>query len=36
VLDAEGRRRGVQNLTTNDLSVTANFASLKQLLVDAR
>jgi predicted transcriptional regulator len=36
VLDAEGRRRSVQNLTTNDLSVTANFAALKQLLLDAR
>ncbi len=36
VLDTEGRRRGVQNLTTNDLSVPANFAALKQLLLDAR
>jgi hypothetical protein len=36
VLDAQGRRRSVQNLTTNDLSVPANFAALKQLLLDAR
>ncbi|MDP1916207.1 MAG: hypothetical protein Q8L14_08170 [Myxococcales bacterium] len=36
VLDAQGRRRSVQNLTTNDLSVTANFAALKQALLDAR
>jgi hypothetical protein len=36
VLDAEGRPRGVQNLTTNDLSVAANFAALKQLLLAAR
>ena len=36
VLDAEGRRRSVQNLTTNDLSVPANFAALKQALLDAR
>lgn len=36
VLDAEGRRRSVLNLTTNDLSVPANFATLKQLLLDAR
>lgn len=36
VLDAQGRRRSVQNLTTNDLSVPANFAALKQALLDAR
>jgi hypothetical protein len=36
VLDAEGRRRGVQNLTVSDLSATANFAALKQLLLGAR
>ncbi|MDP3232603.1 MAG: hypothetical protein Q8S33_36655 [Myxococcales bacterium] len=36
VLDAQGRRRSVQNLTTNDLSVPANFAALKQSLLDAR
>jgi hypothetical protein len=36
VLDAEGRRRGVFNLTTNDLNVPANYAALTQLLLDAR
>lgn len=36
VLDADGRRRTVFNLTTNDLAVPANFAALKQALLDAR
>lgn len=36
VLDAQGARRGVFNLTTNDLGVPANYAALKQLLLDAR
>lgn len=36
VLDAAGRRRGVQNLTTADLNVAVNFAALKALLLDAR
>lgn len=36
VLDAEGKQRAVYNLTTNDLSVPANFAALRQLLLDAR
>lgn len=36
VLDAQGRRRDVFNLTTNDLSVAANFATLKAMLLDAR
>lgn len=36
VLDAQGRRRDVFNLTTNDLAVPANFATLKAILLDAR
>jgi hypothetical protein len=36
ILDAEGRRRGVYNLTQNDLSVPANLAVLKTLLLEAR
>lgn len=36
VLDAEGRRRGVFNLTANDLAVPANVATLERLLLDAR
>lgn len=36
VLDAEGRKRTVFNLTLNDLNVAANRAKLKQLLLDAR
>lgn len=36
VLDAAGRKRGVLNLTSNDLAVPANRATLKRLLLDAR
>jgi hypothetical protein len=36
VLDAQGRRRDVFNLTTNDLAVPANFSTLKSMLLDAR
>lgn len=36
VLDAQGRRRDVFNLTANDLAVPANFSTLKAILLDAR
>jgi hypothetical protein len=36
VVDAEGKRRAVYNLTQNDLSVPANLAALKALLLGAR
>lgn len=36
VLDAQGRRRDAYNLTMNDLSVTANYATLKSILSKAR
>ncbi|MBL9037195.1 MAG: hypothetical protein JNG84_01650 [Archangium sp.] len=36
VLDASNAKRGVLNLTSHDLTVPANFAALKQLLLDAR
>jgi hypothetical protein len=36
IVDAEGKRRAVFNLTPNDLSVPANLATLKRLLLDAR
>lgn len=36
ILDAEGQKRAVYNLTTHDLSVPSNRAALKQLLLDAR
>lgn len=36
VLDAAGLKRGVLNLTSNDLSVAANRAAMKRLLLDAR
>jgi hypothetical protein len=36
ILDAQGRRVGVFNLTLHDLGVPANFAALKQQLLDAR
>lgn len=36
VLDREGRRHAVFNLTQNDLSVEANFAALEALLLGAR
>jgi hypothetical protein len=35
VLDPSGRAYAVYNLTANDLSVPANYATLKQLLLDA-
>lgn len=36
VLDAEGRRRDVFNLTDNDLTSPANQATLEQILLGAR
>lgn len=36
VLDAKGLRRAVFNLTDRDLNVPANYAALKQQLLDAR
>ncbi len=35
ILDSAGYRVGVYNLTEHDLADTGNFATLKQLLVDA-
>ncbi|MDX2009433.1 MAG: hypothetical protein SFW67_04545 [Myxococcaceae bacterium] len=36
IVDAEGKRRAVYNLTQNDLAVPANLAALKALLLGAR
>lgn len=36
IVDAASDRRAVYNLTEHDLSVPANYAALKQLLLDAR
>jgi hypothetical protein len=36
IVDREGRRRAAYNLTQNDLSVPANLAALKALLLQAR
>jgi len=36
ILDREGKVRAVYNLTAHDLSEPANFATLKQLMLDAR
>src|SRR5262245_33085028 len=35
VLDPSGRAYAVYNLTTHDLAVPANYAALKQLILDA-
>ncbi len=35
ILDPENRKVAVYNLTVHDLGVAANYAELKQLLVDA-
>jgi hypothetical protein len=36
IVGAASDRRGVYNLTSNDLSVPANYAELKKMLLDAR
>lgn len=36
ILDAEGKVRSTYNLTVNDLGDPANYAALRQLLLDAR
>ena len=35
ILDAENRVTGIYNLTSNDLSVTANYDALKAMLIHA-